>query len=62
MATTRPETMFADVAIAVHPDDDRYSQFVGKLVSFFISVTCYRGVVSTRFTTRSSNRYLKLFK
>ncbi|KAK5981389.1 Valyl Amino-acyl tRNA Synthetase [Trichostrongylus colubriformis] len=32
VATTRPETMFADVAIAVHPDDDRYSQLVGKVV------------------------------
>ncbi|WKY09542.1 hypothetical protein Q1695_002142 [Nippostrongylus brasiliensis] len=32
VATTRPETMFADVAIAVHPDDSRYSQFIGKFV------------------------------
>lgn len=32
VATTRPETMFGDVAVAVHPDDDRYKQFVGKNV------------------------------
>ncbi|KAK6024103.1 tRNA ligase class I [Ostertagia ostertagi] len=32
VATTRPETMFADVAIAVHPDDSRFSQLVGKFV------------------------------
>ncbi|XGW04592.1 hypothetical protein V3C99_015630 [Haemonchus contortus] len=32
VATTRPETMFADVALAVHPDDARYSEFVGKVV------------------------------
>ncbi|MFN8553322.1 MAG: valine--tRNA ligase [Candidatus Obscuribacterales bacterium] len=32
VATTRPETMFGDVAVAVHPDDDRYKQFVGKMV------------------------------
>lgn len=32
IATTRPETMFADVAIAVHPEDDRYRSFVGKNV------------------------------
>ncbi|MBS1957154.1 MAG: valine--tRNA ligase [Cyanobacteria bacterium SZAS-4] len=32
VATTRPETMFGDVAVAVHPDDDRYKQFVGKKV------------------------------
>lgn len=32
VATTRPETMFADVAIAVHPEDKRYAAFVGKTV------------------------------
>jgi len=32
IATTRPETMFADVAVAVHPDDDRYRDLVGKNV------------------------------
>ncbi|GMA52347.1 valine--tRNA ligase [Alicyclobacillus contaminans] len=30
VATTRPETMFADVAVAVHPDDERYRAAVGK--------------------------------
>ena len=30
IATTRPETMFGDSAIAVHPNDDRYSSFVGS--------------------------------
>ncbi|MCL2353206.1 MAG: valine--tRNA ligase [Defluviitaleaceae bacterium] len=30
-ATTRPETMLGDVAIAVHPDDERYKHLVGKL-------------------------------
>ena len=30
MATTRVETMLGDTAIAVHPDDERYSQFHGK--------------------------------
>ena len=29
-ATTRPETLLADVAVAVNPDDDRYKSFVGK--------------------------------
>ena len=32
-ATTRPETLFADVAIAVHPDDERYKDIVGKTVT-----------------------------
>ena len=30
IATTRPETMFGDTAIAVHPDDERYKHLVGK--------------------------------
>ena len=32
VATTRPETMLGDVAVAVHPDDERYRGLVGKLV------------------------------
>ncbi|MBQ7972380.1 MAG: valine--tRNA ligase [Lachnospiraceae bacterium] len=31
-ATTRPETMLGDTAVAVHPDDDRYKHLVGKMV------------------------------
>ncbi|CAM3612647.1 valine--tRNA ligase [Erysipelothrix urinaevulpis] len=30
VATTRPETMFADVCLVVHPDDQRYTHLVGK--------------------------------
>ncbi len=30
VATTRPETMLGDVAVAVHPDDDRYRALVGR--------------------------------
>ncbi|ATY84344.1 valine--tRNA ligase [Kyrpidia spormannii] len=32
VATTRPETMFGDVAVAVHPDDERYRAWIGKRV------------------------------
>ncbi len=32
VATSRPETMFADEAIAVHPDDERYKNVIGKKV------------------------------
>ncbi len=32
IATTRPETMLADTAVAVHPEDDRYKHLVGKTV------------------------------
>lgn len=30
VATTRPETMLADMAVAVHPDDERYKSAIGK--------------------------------
>src|SRR4029079_18731182 len=33
VATTRPETMLGDVAVAVHPDDERYKQYIGHQVS-----------------------------
>ncbi|HEX5797409.1 MAG TPA: valine--tRNA ligase [Candidatus Saccharimonadales bacterium] len=32
VATTRPETMLGDVAVAVHPKDKRYKNFIGKTV------------------------------
>ena len=33
VATTRPETMFGDQAVAVHPDDERYQHLIGKTVT-----------------------------
>jgi valyl-tRNA synthetase len=33
VATTRPETLLGDAAVAVHPDDERYQALVGKTVS-----------------------------
>ncbi len=33
VATTRPETMLGDSAVAVHPDDERYSHLIGKTVT-----------------------------
>lgn len=32
VATTRPETLFGDTAVAVHPDDPRYQHLIGKFV------------------------------
>lgn len=32
VATTRPETMLGDVAVAVHPDDERYKKLIGKML------------------------------
>src|SRR3546814_1339118 len=37
VATTRPETMLADMAVAVHPDDPRYKAWIGKKVKLPIT-------------------------
>src|SRR5271154_3157166 len=37
VATTRPETMLGDVAVAVHPDDDRYAHIHGKMLRLPLS-------------------------
>ncbi len=37
VATTRPETMLADMAVAVHPDDARYKSVIGKFVTLPIT-------------------------
>ena len=37
VATTRPETMLGDTAVAVHPADERYSQLVGQTIDLPIS-------------------------
>jgi len=37
VATTRPETMLADMAVAVHPDDTRYRSVIGKFVTLPIT-------------------------
>ena len=37
VATTRPETMLGDSAVAVHPDDERYQHLVGKSINLPLS-------------------------
>jgi valyl-tRNA synthetase len=37
VATTRPETMLGDVAVAVHPDDERYAHLHGKMLRLPLS-------------------------
>ena len=37
VATTRPETMLGDSAVAVHPDDKRYQAFIGKTITLPIT-------------------------
>ena len=37
VATTRPETMFGDTAVAIHPEDTRYQHLIGKFISLPLS-------------------------
>lgn len=37
VATTRPETMLGDVAVAVHPEDERYAHLIGKMLNLPLS-------------------------
>ncbi|MDR3001032.1 MAG: valine--tRNA ligase [Fibromonadaceae bacterium] len=58
VATTRPETILGDTAVAVHPEDERYKQFIGKtlLVPFVnreISVIADDILVDKEFGTGS---------
>ena len=52
IATTRPETMLADGALAVHPDDERYKHLIGKLVDLPL---CDRGSRSSPTTSSTAS-------
>ena len=45
IATTRPETMLGDGAVAVHPSDDRYAPIVGKLVEIPVGPREHRRLI-----------------
>jgi valyl-tRNA synthetase len=45
IATTRPETMLGDGAVAVHPDDERYAPIVGKLCEIPVGPKEYRRLI-----------------
>ncbi|OJH44716.1 valine--tRNA ligase [Paracoccus sp. SM22M-07] len=45
IATTRPETMLGDGAVAVHPDDARYAPIVGKLVEIPVGPKATRRLI-----------------
>jgi valyl-tRNA synthetase len=45
IATTRPETMLGDGAVAVHPDDERYAPIVGKLCEIPVGPKQYRRLI-----------------
>jgi valyl-tRNA synthetase len=45
IATTRPETMLGDGAVAVHPDDSRYAPIVGKLCEIPVGPKAHRRLI-----------------
>jgi valyl-tRNA synthetase len=47
VATTRPETLFGDLAVAVHPDDARYKKFIGKQVQVPLTGRSVRVIADT---------------
>jgi valyl-tRNA synthetase len=67
VATTRIETMLGDTAIAVHPADDRYSQFRGKYAVHPFSgrkipIICDAILVDPKFGTGAVKVFSILFK
>ena len=52
LATTRPETMLGDTAVAVHPDDERYKDMIGKTVTLPLVGREIPIVADTRTTLR----------
>jgi valyl-tRNA synthetase len=52
VATTRPETLLGDVAVAVHPDDERYQQLIGKSVQLPLT-TRMIPVIADEFVDRT---------
>lgn len=50
VATTRPETKFADIALAVHPDDKRYQKYMGSVLEIqCIHQTFHLPVIADEF-------------
>lgn len=51
VATTRPETMLGDTAVAVHPDDERYKQLIGKTITLPI-VNCEIPIIADDYVDK----------
>ncbi|XP_073107865.1 valine--tRNA ligase, chloroplastic/mitochondrial 2 isoform X2 [Elaeis guineensis] len=52
IATTRPETLFGDTAIAVHPEDERYSKYVGRLAIVPLTFGRHVPIISDRYVDK----------
>ncbi|KAF7015864.1 hypothetical protein CFC21_029588 [Triticum aestivum] len=49
IATTRPETLFGDVAIAVNPEDERYAKYAGKLAIVPLTFGRHVPIIADRY-------------
>ncbi len=56
VATTRPETMLGDTAVAVHPEDERYAHLVGKRVIVPLANRAIRTPRSSATSERARSR------
>ncbi|XWS47558.1 hypothetical protein CRYUN_Cryun14cG0162500 [Craigia yunnanensis] len=52
IATTRPETLFGDVAIAVHPQDERYSKYVGQMAIVPMTYGRHVPIISDKYVDK----------
>ncbi|OMP05122.1 Aminoacyl-tRNA synthetase, class Ia [Corchorus olitorius] len=52
IATTRPETLFGDVAIAVHPQDERYSKYIGKMAIVPMTFGRHVPIISDKYVDK----------
>ncbi len=60
VATTRPETMFGDVALVFHPDDDRYQHLLGRSVRIPLTDVLIPIAVSPRVEREFGTAMLKV--
>ncbi|XP_010558608.1 PREDICTED: valine--tRNA ligase, chloroplastic/mitochondrial 2 isoform X2 [Tarenaya hassleriana] len=52
IATTRPETLFGDVAVAVHPQDDRYSKYIGQMAIVPMTYGRHVPIISDKYVDK----------
>lgn len=52
IATTRPETLFGDVAVAVNPEDDRYTKYIGKQAIVPLTFGRHVPIISSRLVEK----------
>jgi hypothetical protein len=60
VATTRPETMLGDSAVAVHPDDKRYTHLIGKTIDLPLTDRTIR-IIAIIWTVASPSQITFVF-